>query len=330
MTANTSSRSLSELYFRAVRFLRDLGRTANRQGISVFHTVGSKTSRIVFNLMQSVGIIVYRVQGRLPQSLGYGLYRNQYVSRLIYDEKIIQAFQEGTELPQNLGTRLDERVVEYPWAISMALLHERRSRFLDAGSTLNHEMIIHHPAIRRHDLTVLTLAPESQSFWKDGFSYVYDDLRAMPFRDGWFDAVFCISVIEHVGMNNIYYSKEQKYQENNSLDYLSAIAEIKRVLKTGGRLYLTVPFGRYEHHGWFQQFDSAMLSTLISDFHPQAVNKTFFRYTLGGWKVACENECKDLSFFHMDAGKFSKSETKQFDPDFAAAARAVACLELQK
>ncbi len=278
-----------------------------------------------------LGIFVYLCQGRLPWAFGYGAYRNSYIARLIEDEEFMQTFQGSTELPEKFGMRLDERVVEYPWVVSKIKRHKERCRFLDAGSTLNHEMILRHPAIRRHDWTLLTLAPESNCFWDRGVSYIFDDIRSMPFRDGLFDAVFCISVIEHVGMDNVFYTTEKAYRENRPLDYLSAVAEIRRVLKPGGCLYLTVPFGRYEDQGWFQQFDASMLSTLISHFDPRMVNKTFFRYADRGWKLATEDQCRDLSFFNMDAGKSSQMpERKGYDADFAAAARGVACVELQK
>jgi ubiquinone/menaquinone biosynthesis C-methylase UbiE len=44
-----------------------------------------------------------------------------------------------------------------------------------------------------------------------------------------FDAIICISVLEHV------------------FEYDKAINEIERVLKPGGKLLLTVPFG-FPHH----------------------------------------------------------------------------------
>jgi len=280
---------------------------------------------------QRFGSFIYCCQGRLPWTLGYGAYRSAYIERLIRHEESLEYFQEVRELPDGFGMRLDERVIEYPWAFSKLRTFGEKSRLLDAGSTFNHHMILRHPAIERHNWTILTLAPESKCFWDRGISYIYDDLRSTPLRDGWFDAVFCISVIEHVGMDNFLYTAERSYRENRPQDYLYAIAEMKRVLRPQGWLFLTVPFGRYENHGWLQQFDTAMLSSLISHFQPQSLRKTFFRYTERGWKLAIEDQCRDLAYFDIHASKFSKSkQPKRFDSDFAAAARGLACLELQK
>jgi SAM-dependent methyltransferase len=254
------------------------------------------------------------------------------VRGIIGNDEMLQVFRVGQELPEGFGARLDERVVEYPWALSRLGRFAEKSRFLDAGSTFNHEAILEHPAVRTHKWSILTLSPETKCFWDLGVSYLYEDLRCVPFKDEWFDAVVSISVIEHVGMDNVFFGVEKAYRENRPQDYLRAVREMRRIIRPGGSLFLTVPFGRYEDHGWLQQFDSGMLSALISEFRPQNVNKTFFRYTERGWKLAEEEECKDLSFSNAIRNKHSvrKERIRRFGSDFAVAARGVACIELQK
>lgn len=69
--------------------------------------------------------------------------------------------------------------------------------------------------------------------------YLYDG-KAFPFEDASFDAVLCNQVLEHVF---------------NPDEFLS---EIRRVLKPGGKLLLTVPFVWDEHE---QPYDFARYST---------------------------------------------------------------------
>jgi len=60
-----------------------------------------------------------------------------------------------------------------------------------------------------------------------GNKYLRADICGLPFKNGFFDTVVCIDVLEHV--------------ENDSL----AIAEMVRVLKKNGRLIITVPSSDY-------------------------------------------------------------------------------------
>jgi len=296
------------------------------------HRLGKARKRLVRSCLEPVGCFAYLCRGRLPLSVGYREYRNRYVRKLIANDEILNVFSAGHELPVNFGARLDDRVVEYPWLLSRLGRYGDKLRALDAGSTLNYETILRHPAVKRHKWSIVTFAPETECFWDEGISYLYEDLRSLPCRDEWFDAITCISTIEHVGMDNVLVTREKSHRENRPQDFLRAIREMRRVLKPGGALFLTVPFGRYEHHGWLQQFDSSMLAALISEFRPQKVEKTFFRYTEHGWKLAGEEECGDLSFSDVMRNKdaLRKDRVPGFPSDYAVAARAVACIELRK
>lgn len=278
---------------------------------------------------QQIGSFVHLCQGRRRWTRGYGAYRDARIRKLIYGDALAHLFRPASALPEGLGVGLDERVIEFPWVLSKLGVQREKGSFLDAGSTLNHEMILQHPFVKSHKWTLLTLAPESECFWDLGVSYVYEDLRRMPFASDWFDGAFCISVLEHVGMDNALYSENDAFREDKPGDYLRAVDEMKRVLKPNCWLYVTVPFGRYEHHGWLQQFDSTMIADMISRFHPQSVTKTFYRYTQQGWQLATEDECADLSYFDIHARRFSRNGTSG-TAESAVAASAVACIEMQK
>jgi len=291
-------------------------------------------TRLLRTCRKKLGSFVYGCNGRIPwtDGRGYVAYKDSYIERVIGDEDFLRGLDAGREIPEDFGMRLDERVIEYPWVLAKLSRYGSRCRFLDAGSTLNHQMILEHALARRHKWTLLTLAPERNCFWDEGVSYVFDDLRSMPFRDRLFDAVFCISVIEHVGMDNFSYTADGSYREDEPDAYLSAVTEMKRTLSPGGWLYLTVPFGCYEDHGWLQQFNAPMLSKLIAHFAPQQVRKVFFRYDDRGWKLSTEDQCSNSRYI----GKFFRGwDSKQSQPGSAdvasaVAASAVACIELQK
>jgi SAM-dependent methyltransferase len=295
------------------------------------NTFGAALKRLAQTTRQALGSFYYVCRGRRPFGKGYRHYKDRYLRRILENDELLHIFNTSQQLPPNFGLRLDERIVEYPWLVSRLSCFAKQSRFLDAGSTLNFEFILQHPAVRPHTWSILTLSPESNCFWNLGISYLYEDLRALPFKDGWFDGVTCISVIEHVGMDNGDYTGQEDYRQKRPRDFLLAVSEMRRMLRPGGSLLLSVPFGRYEDHGWLQQFDSAMLAELITEFRPQRIEKTFFRYTEQGWQLTREEECTDLPYVDGRRNRDSKETRRGLsDTTFAVTAIGVACIELQK
>ena len=73
---------------------------------------------------------------------------------------------------------------------------------LDAGSTFNHDYVLDALLPRTTSLDIFTLAPEPTNFPERGVRYTYGDLRSMPYADKTFDCVACLSVLEHIGMDN--------------------------------------------------------------------------------------------------------------------------------
>jgi len=280
-------------------------------------------------LRRQIELLLFRYKGRVPFARSYAVCKNFYIGRNIRDEALLRAFQEGLQLPSEYGVGLDERVVEYPWVLSKLFRYNQKCQFLDAGSALNHEFIMLHPLVEGQKWTILTLAPETECFYNLGVSYVYDDLRAMPFKDQCFDAVFCVSAIEHIGMDNTHYTRDDSYRQNEPHDYVQAISEMKRVLRPNGWLFLTVPFGQYENHGWLQQFDSAMLRNLICQFQPKKEERRFFRSTPHGWQTCAEDDCKYLTYRDALTSK-SILNDKASGVVPPVSATGLACIALQK
>lgn len=206
-------------------------------------------------------IVSYYRRGRLPWTPGYSRVKLEFIRETLADQDLMQRFCSFQELPAGFGTQMDELVVEYPRVVFR--LRGGSSRLLDAGSSLNHQEIFLHPKLRVKDITIFTLAPELQRFWREGVSYQFGDLRDMPFRNEWFDEIVCISTLEHVGMDNTKYGPIQK--EYREFDFLLAAQELMRTLKPGGKILMTVLFGRRQSIIWdsgvfMQQFDSQFLS----------------------------------------------------------------------
>lgn len=274
-------------------------------------------------------IHAYISNGRKPWSKGYEPFKVNYISEILHDKNILDIFKNAKELPTHYGQFLDERVIEYPWLVSRSF--SRPATVLDAGSITNHEYVLEHPFFKDIDLTILTAAPEDKCFFKKGISYVYADIRQLPFQTDWFDVIVCLSTLEHIGMNNEIYTSEKAFQESSFSDYLIAAKELKRVLKPGGVCFMSVPFGQYQNDIFQQQFDREMLESLKSEFSPSSFTERFYIYKADGWHISNLEECQDCTYFNIHNTKYFKEGSQlDYDQDFAAAARSVVLLELSK
>jgi hypothetical protein len=266
---------------------------------------------------QDIYRLLYILRGKKPWTIGYTAYRRSMILNVLQ-----KGIFNAKNLPDGYGYRLDERIIEYPWFFSR--LPDRSGILLDAGSVLNFDFILSLKALTSKKIFISTLAPEPQCFWNRGISYIYEDLRETCYRDGYFDWIVSLSTLEHVGLNNTFlYTGDSKYNENLPETYLAAVSEYSRILKTGGTLFVSLPYGRYMNHGWFQVFDSLMVDRLIEVFSPSALHEWHFRYTPEGWKMSSREQSKDATCF--DA-----SNRKSYDGDFAAFSRAIVCLEMVK
>lgn len=263
----------------------------------------------------------YVAGGRVPWSTGYGEYRADFVARALDDTALMAAFREGRPLPDGYGPRLDERVVEYPWVLARA--GAWGPVVLDAGSTLNVPSLLARPEVASRRLVVCNLVHD----WTDPsgrVAYLTSDIRGLALREAGVDAVVCISTLEHVGLDNAeVYGAGDRYREKGAAGWTAAVAELRRVLRPGGRLLITAPFGRPTVLRWMQQFDAAGIDAIAHAFEGRLVAREAFRYEAAGWRRAAEAECAECEYYDVHA-------RATFDADHAAAARAVVCLELER
>lgn len=254
----------------------------------------------------------------IPLTQAYVDAHTALIDNLIDDPSMLQRFADGSALPEALGAGMDERVVEYPWLFSS----EPTGRALDAGSVCNHTHILDRLLPRLDALTVATLRPEQTSFPERGIGYVYCDLRQLPFRDAWFDTVISLSTLEHVGMQNDVYGDDTPRADDPATELLRVASELRRVLRPGGALILSVPYGRREDHGWFRQFDRDDVEALVSAFEPTECTLAVFAYTPRGWRRANLWSAANAAYSDAIARGAPAS-------DGAPAARAVVCAKLQ-
>ncbi len=290
--------------------------------VNVLRSIFRKAFRVQPEAVDDAAIHKYLAGGRIPWSQGYSSFKTRFLANAVNDVRLLDLFRTGRPLPAGYGQALDERVVEFPWAVSQ--LGDCGSQLLDAGSTFNRPFLLEHSEIKKRQVVIFTLAPESYHLARANVSYLYGDLRHTILRDGCMDGVVCLSTLEHVGMDNTQlYTTDADFRECNLTDYRQAVAELGRVLKPGGLALITVPFGQRESHGWLQQFDRAGIEDIVHTFQGQVEDRRFYRYLPSGWVLAPAEECAACEYFNIHV-------RRRIDADRAAAARAVACLRLRR
>lgn len=171
---------------------------------------------------------------------------------------------------------MSERVVEIPWVISR---YHGETRVLDIGTSWAREVYKHKlstlgvPQLYGVDLSAMPVA---------GVEMSRADARHMPYRGASFDLVICISTLEHIGLDNAVYGVHSQPAEDGDV---AALREFGRVLVPGGRLLLTVPFGRRQRLDWLKQYDQVAWEELLKKASLVAVETAIYGYSdIRGWR----------------------------------------------
>lgn len=269
-------------------------------------------------------ITQYISNGRIPWSPGYAKYKNRLLLETLGSAAAMRRFAEGEPLPTGYGYGVDERVVEIPWVLSRL---RGAGRVLDAGSVLNTPWLLSQPALASRRVFIHSLELDQVSL-HPRLSFVHGDFRERIFNSGVFESIVCISTLEHVGMWPIpkapHADSLAKPQPQKDLQaYQGVLAEFRRLLAPGGQLLLTVPVGRKEDQDWLQIYSTADLNQFEIAFGAACTAKVFYLYRESGWNVANTQDCATAAYYNF-------VKTPELQPDRAAAARAVACLEFQR
>ncbi len=216
-----------------------------------------------------------------------------------------RAFREGwrdvsvcADLPAPYGRHLPERVVELLLA---RLMYQPGMRVLDVGHANGMEchraMLSSLPWPR--DLTGIDIAEPAYDTSTYYTSSIRASIDATPFADGAFDLIWCISSLEHVGMDNSAYVEGRAARRATPE---AALSEMVRVLRPGGSLLITVPYGRFEDHGWFLNFDESRLQSLLDTVRPRIeVTELYYEHTAAsGWSAADKRELRSVGYGDQD------------------------------
>lgn len=181
---------------------------------------------------------------------------------------------EPFRLPHPRWPDTTERVVEVPWVLTRC---SGARRALDLG--YSHAPPVYLTGLLRADVDELH-ALDLAARRIPGVSSIRGDMRSLPYADGCFDLVACISTIEHVGRDIRHYSSAGRPSD---LGDLQALTELARVLTENGRVLITVPMGRFEDLGWMVQYDPPTWTRLVESSPLETATREGFELTDDGW-----------------------------------------------
>lgn len=154
---------------------------------------------------------------------------------------------------------------EYPWTVEQSeILRKKNLRILDVAPdfTFPYASYIED----RHNVTFIDLEKRK---WSDSVTWGVDvselvnstdyrimDVQNMSFADETFDVIFCVSVLEHI----VCPTQDPDHPKLSELFSSNAarlsLREMKRCLKPGGKLLLTVDiYGGEKWKYYFDQWD---------------------------------------------------------------------------
>jgi 2-polyprenyl-3-methyl-5-hydroxy-6-metoxy-1,4-benzoquinol methylase len=195
------------------------------------------------------------LEGRLAgkQLINYAVHRT--ADGIVITERIIENAYALRNLPANIKRILDVGCCESDLSIQLA--------------TMGFE--VYGIDVRNYELS------------HRNFHFVRDDIMHTPFQDRYFDVVIAISALEHIGTGHY---GDPHYSDGD----LKAMEEIRRILKDGGLLIMSTPFGAKAKVTWERVYDSDSVSSLLKDFNVQRAE--YWLKEGEEWRIASLDEAK--------------------------------------
>ena len=166
-------------------------------------------------------------------------------------------FFKGKELGYNRirYNNPTERCVEIPIAFEFLANLDKKDRILEVGNVLAYyeNTLSEHMGILRRKIV---------DKFENELGVDNEDLMNLRSAEK-FDAVVCISTVEHIGQEEEPSGTYGEHIENRDLEApLKAIAKIYDLLDVDGKALITVPFGTLTDGDWYIQFSGQYLAQL--------------------------------------------------------------------
>lgn len=175
----------------------------------------------------------------------------------------------------------DGRFLEYGFVIQR-LISVPPAKALDVGCTAKTNYLT--PTLVLLGWEVYGIDLREFRFQHPNFHLVIGDIRATEFPDAFFDCVYAVSTIEHIGLSGRY-----GVDAHDPRGDARTVAEIARILRPEGKLLVTVPYGQREvQRPATRVYDKEALAALFANWKVET--ETYYTLDLesGVWQAAEE------------------------------------------
>lgn len=170
----------------------------------------------------------------------------------------------------------NERTVEIPWAVREAV-----APVLDVGCAES----IYLDQLPQ-PLQGIDVRPCRSRALHD---HLIGDIRTIE-NIGPYQTVLAISTLEHIGLECRAYGTESDEEEGDR----SSLLACHSLVKLGGQLLVSVPFGANRDYGWFRQYDVARLEKLLD-----GLDYSYLVYSKGNpWFLIEPELAEDFEYHH--------------------------------
>jgi SAM-dependent methyltransferase len=233
--------------------------------------------------------------------------RAAYLAELVGDEPFrrLRALDDGVafsrlhrgERPRGLIAPewADERAIEIPWVLSR---YAGERRLLDVGTVFAEPTYVEGLHDLGADVTTVDFAAGAD---------VQADARDLPFGDGSFDVVHCISTLEHIGRDNSTYAVDAPAEDDGDA---AALRELRRVVAEDGRVLVTVPTGVHDDQGWQLQREPQAWVDIFEGAGFSIFEDELYVRTGDGWRSASIDEAATAQYGDHGAGAVLLAELR--------------------
>jgi ubiquinone/menaquinone biosynthesis C-methylase UbiE len=147
-----------------------------------------------------------------------------------------------------------DRYLEYPWLLENIRI--TGGKILDVGSTASNMLYNFLPK----EVQIYSIDLNSKNIESAAVKFSVGDIRKTNYEDNYFDVISCISTLEHIGVAGRYGSDDDPSGD------LKAVKEMARILKPGGTILLTVPYGTRDVLPINKLYNKERINELFKDF----------------------------------------------------------------